>query len=45
MPTKTVRDWDAAEIFAAGLERDGLQVLAMSEEPNGVRITWQEPAG
>jgi hypothetical protein len=39
---KTLRDWQAAEIFAAGLNRDGFQVRTMSEERNGVLVTWAE---
>lgn len=40
MPGRTLRNWDAAESFAADLERDGHRILAMSEERSGVRVTW-----
>lgn len=40
MGKKTVLDWDAAERLANDLERRGQRITGMSEERNGIRVTW-----
>jgi hypothetical protein len=41
MGQKTVSSWTAAEELADELEDAGDQVLSMSEERSGVRVTWK----